>query len=66
MRVILLCTSQWLMYIHKQNFLNNLKIVGKVNQIVIKPYKHIHIYMTSTYCKNGRARVLSNESYFPL
>ena len=25
MRVISLCNSQWLMYIHKQNFLHNLK-----------------------------------------
>ena len=47
MRVISLCNSQWPLYIHKQNFLHNLKSLIDF----IKPYTYIHNYMTSTYCK---------------
>ena len=45
MRVISLCNSQWLMYIHKQNFLHNLE----ESLIEFHQTLHTHSYLYDEY-----------------
>ena len=49
MRVISLCNSQWFMYIHKQNFLHNLKSLIEFYQTL-----HTHSYLYDKYLLQKR------------
>ena len=42
--LVSLCNSQWLMYIHKQNFLHNLKSLIEFHQTL-----HTHSYLYDKY-----------------
>ena len=63
MRVISLCNSQWLMYIHKQNFLHNLKSLIEFHQTL-----HTHSYLYDKYLLIAKTEGLGaySMSYFPL